>query len=63
MIKPICKLCGSTEMRRVSRRGFFQGVVMFRAGYVPWKCPSCENPMIRVKGQRFDALPKPVGSR
>jgi len=62
MDKPVCKVCGRSEMRRVSRRGFFQGVVMFRAGYVPWECAFCTQPK-EVKAPRLAAPVAKGGSR
>ena len=47
MDKPMCKLCGRSETRRLSRHGFFQEVVLYKLGYVPWECVFCRKPFFR----------------
>jgi hypothetical protein len=44
MSKPVCKLCGRSETRRINRQGFFQKVVMYKLGFVPWECVFCRKP-------------------
>jgi hypothetical protein len=42
--KPVCKLCKRSETRRIPRHGFFQEVVMYKLGFVPWECVFCREP-------------------
>jgi hypothetical protein len=47
MDKPMCKLCGRFETRRVSRHGFFQQVVLSKLGFSPWECVFCREVFFR----------------
>ena len=47
MSKPVCTICGRHETRRVSRKGFWQRVVLYKLGYLPWECVFCRETFFR----------------
>ena len=47
MEKPMCKLCGRSETRRLDRHGYLQEVILFKLGFVPWECVFCRVPFFR----------------
>jgi hypothetical protein len=41
-LKP-CRYCSGKELRRVSRRGYFQRVFLPKLGIFPWECVLCRH--------------------
>ena len=46
----ICPKCSSRRIRRSKRKGFWERVILDRAGVRPYRCEECDERFLRYRG-------------
>ena len=47
----VCPKCSSRRIRRSKRKGFWERVILDRAGVRPYRCEACDERFLRYRAE------------
>jgi DNA-directed RNA polymerase subunit RPC12/RpoP len=51
----VCPRCSSRKIRRSKRKGFWERVILDRAGIRPYRCEECDERFLRSRSRDHDS--------